>query len=190
MDQHGSGLASHCPAEPLVMAVRAAKLPLAIASATPEARLLFANQAFARVLGRVPEGLEGAALVSLMKPVAGESSSVLDLAACAVHRVSIDRRGGTSALAALSAAAVLGADKRTMCWLCSLIDDTGSTPEMEAAIEREAEALAGVAQAAGELMAESARAAKATAHAGGDGGAGIASAALERAMDESSGEAA
>lgn len=139
---------SACPASAVIVATRLAKTPLAIADAqAPGAPILFANDAFGALLGHDPAALAGRALNGLSpRPhaVVTPGGSV---------RLDLEAADGRVFPAALSVAAVPGADGTPVCLLCSLVDARGEGADV--AIERDAGLLAEVARAAGELMKES-----------------------------------
>ena len=144
-----------CPASALILAVRQAKTPLAIAQAPlSDATILFANDAFAAMLDCDPDTLLGHSLNALggaaMAPTTPGSPVRLQLRGA----------GGQDIPVALSVAVVPGFERGPTCLLCSLIDARGEGAD--AAIARDAELLAEVAHAAGELMSESALAASQT----------------------------
>jgi hypothetical protein len=145
---------SGCPAAPVIVAVRAAKTPLAIAdAATPGAPVIFANDAFGALLGIDPGALAGRSMTSFARPPGSE------LRIDATVRLDIETAGGEMFAAALSTAAVPGPDGTPLCLLCSLVDARGEGAD--AAIARDAELLREVARAAGELMKASGMAADA-----------------------------
>ena len=144
-----------CPASAVIMAARLAKTPLAIADAhAPGAPILFANDAFAGLVGVDAAGLVGEPLGMLWASPAGA------VQAGGTIRFEYAGKDGHSFPAALSTAAVTGADGTPFCLLCSLVDARGE--DADAAIARDAALLAQVAAAAGDLMRESAVAANAT----------------------------
>ena len=139
---------SACPVSPVIVAARLAKTPLAIADAqAPGAPILFANDAFGALLGCDPATLAGRRLSAL------STSSHADVTPGGTVRLDIETPDGGAFRAALSIAAVPGADGAPLCLLCSLIDARGEGAD--AAIVRDAGLLAQVAQAAGDLMKES-----------------------------------
>ena len=134
------------------MAARLAKTPLAIADAhAPGSPIMFANDAFATLVGLDATALVGRALGSLAAPPVAIERGVTTRFQLAPH-------GGGGLTAALSTAAVPGPDGQPFCLLCSLMDARGEGAD--AAIARDAELLAQVAQSAGDLMRESAVAAR------------------------------
>ena len=136
----------------MIMATRLAKTPLAIADAhEPGIPIMFANEAFATLVG-----LDAAALVG--RPLGSLASAPVDIERGVTTRLELALRDGNSLAAALSTAAVPGPDGQPFCLLCSLVDARGDGAD--AAIARDAELLAQVAQAAGDLMRESAVAAR------------------------------
>ena len=141
-----------CPASAVILAARQAKTPLAIATASAPT-ILFANDAFAALLQCEPDVLVGRSLASI-GTIADEAAS-----GPVTRRTLVDSQG-RSATVALSTAAVAGPDGSPSCLLCSLIDAHGDGADE--AIAREAALLAEVAQAAGDLMRESAAAADLT----------------------------
>ena len=113
---------------------------------------MFANEAFATLVG-----LDAAALVG--RPLGSLAAAVpIDLGRGVTTRFELALHGGGSLAAALSTAAVPGADGQPLCLLCSLVDARGDGADD--AVARDAELLAQVAQAAGDLMRESAVAAR------------------------------
>lgn len=140
-----------CPASAVIMAARLAKTPLAIAQG--DSRILFANDAFAALLGIDAATLVGWALGALAE------SPVATVGAGTTIRLQLAVKDGAGFPAALSTAAVNGPDGAPMCMLCSLVDARGEGAD--AAILRDAELLAQVAHAASELMHESAAAERA-----------------------------
>lgn len=137
-----------CPAAPVIVATRLAKTPLALAdAAAPGAPILFANDAFGALLGRDPAALAGRPLSTL------STTPHADLSPGGTLRMDVETADGRVFPAALSIAAVRGADGAPLCLLCSLIDARGDGADE--AIARDATLLAQVAQAAGELMRES-----------------------------------
>ena len=151
-----SPIAGGCPASALVMAARAARTPLAIADArSPDAPIMFANAAFAELLGRDAASLAGRPLTSL----AAASTPAPGFAPDASTRIDAERADGSSFPAAMSTALVRDSDGAVMCWLCSLIDARGE--DADNAIARDAAALRAVAKAASDLMHEAAMAADA-----------------------------
>ena len=137
------------------MATRLAKTPLAIADAhAPGEPIMFANDAFAALVGADASSLVGRPLGTLAP------AAVVDIERGGTIRFELAIKGAGSMPAALSTAAVSGADGRPFCLLCSLVDARGEGAET--AIARDAELLAQVAQAAGDLMRESAIAAHAS----------------------------
>lgn len=136
---------SACPASPVILATRQARTPLAIADAlAPGLPILFANDAFGALLGRAPASFVGQPLAALAlsadtRPVPGGTV-----------RLQVAGAGGQAFTAALSTAAVAGADGTPMCLLCSLVDARGDGADE--AIERDAGLLAQVARAASDLM--------------------------------------
>ena len=166
-----------CPASPVIVATRLARTPLAIADAhAPGAPIVFANDAFGALLGRDPATLVGRPLSALSTaPHAG-------VAAGATVRMDVEGAGGGVFPAALSVAAVPGADGAPLCLLCSLVDARGD--DAVAAIERDARLLGQVARAAGDLLKESGIAAAAMPTDGQDVEATrIAREAVERATE-------
>jgi len=157
------------------MAVRLAKTPLAIADAhEPGTPIMFANEAFATLVELDAAALVGRPLGSLA------AAGPVDVERGATTRFELGLRGGSSLTAALSTAVVPGPDGQPFCLLCSLVDARGDGAR--AAIARDAELLAQVAQAAGDLMRESAVAARLGESAERDiAAAGIALAAVDRA---------
>ena len=154
------------------MATRLAKTPLAIADAQGAA-IMFANEAFATLVG-----LDAAALAG--RPLGSLAAAPVDIGRGATTRFELALRDGDSLTAALSTAAVPGPDGQPVCLLCSLVDARGDGAD--AAIARDAELLAQVAQAAGDLLRESAVAARLCESADRDAtAAGIALAAVDRA---------
>ena len=142
-----------CPASAVILAARQAKTPLAIATASAPT-ILFANDAFAALVDCEAGDLVGRPLASIGTVVDEQSASGV-----ATRRTLVDSQG-RSATVALSTAAVAGPDGSPSCLLCSLIDAHGDGADE--AIAREAALLAEVAQAAGDLMRESAAAADLT----------------------------
>ncbi len=142
-----------CPASAVILATRLAKTPLAVADAhAPDAPILFANDTFAALVGIDADALKGRSLGSL------STSPTLDVARAGTTRFELAVEGATPVAVALSTAAVPGADGAPFCLLCSLVDARGEGAD--AAIARDAELLVQVAQAAGDLMRESAIAAR------------------------------
>jgi hypothetical protein len=165
----------NCPASAVIMAARLSKTPLAIADARAHgAPLLFANDAFAALVDVDATTLAGRPVTTL----AGLPGGAVEPGA--TLRFQLAQKNGNSFPAALSIAAVPGPDGAPLCLLCSLVDARGEGAD--AAIARDAELLAQVALAAGDLMRESAVAA---AIGGADDRAatasGIALGAVERA---------
>lgn len=142
-----------CPASAVILAARQAKTPLAIATASAPT-ILFANDAFAALLECEPDALVGRPLASIGAVTDEQQPSG------PVTRLTLVDAQGRSALVALSTAPVAGPDGSPSCLLCSLIDARGDGADE--AIAREAALLAEVAQAAGDLMRESAAAADMT----------------------------
>ena len=141
------------PASAVIEATRLAKTPLAVADAhAPGAPILFANDAFATLVGLDAAALVGRPLGSLA------AAAPFDIERGITTHFELAVHGGGSLAAALSTAAVPGPDGQPVCLLCSLADSRGDGAE--AAIARDAELLAQVAQAAGDLMRESAVAAR------------------------------
>ena len=163
-----------CPVSAVIMATRLAKTPLAIADAhEPGIPIMFANEAFATLVG-----LDAAALVG--RPLGSLASAPVDIERGVTTRLELALRDGNSLAAALSTAAVPGPDGQPFCLLCSLVDARGDGAD--AAIARDAELLAQVAQAAGDLLRESAVAARMGESTDRDAtAAGIALAAVDRA---------
>ncbi len=142
-----------CPASAVITATRLAKTPLAIADAhVPGAPILFANEAFATLVGLDAAALLGRRLGSLA------GAAPVDVGRGATHRFELALHDGGSLAVALSTAAVPGPDGQPWCLMCSLVDARGEGAD--AAIARDAELLAQVARAAGDLMRESAVAAR------------------------------
>ena len=164
-----------CPASALVMAVRLAKTPLAVADARSTGRpILFANDAFIEFVGRDADALVGLPLAALI----GDGG--VELAQGATRfTLTVGERPGLAV--ALSTAAVADADGAPFCLLCSLVDARGDGADE--AIARDAGLLAEVAQAASGLLHESALAAQARA-APDNAAADIARDAYERAAGE------
>jgi hypothetical protein len=166
------------------MAARLAKTPLAIADAqAPGSPIMFANDAFATLVGVDAQTLVGRPLGCLA------AAGPIDVEQGVTTRMELALRDGGTLMAALSTAAVRGADGRPFCLLCSLVEARGEGADV--AIVRDGELLAQVAQAAGDLMRESAVAA----HSGGSTGrelsaADIASAAVDRAIPRAGDERA
>jgi hypothetical protein len=157
------------------MATRLAKTPLAIADAhAPGAPIMFANEAFAELVD-----IDVAALVG--RPIGTlAASDVADIRPGSTSRFELAIDNASPFPVALSVAAVAGADGTPLCLLCSLVDARGENAD--ATIARDVQLLAQVAQAAGDLMRESAIAASLAEpgeHA--DTAAGIALGAVERA---------
>lgn len=137
----------------MILAASQAKTPLAIASG-PVLGIVFANDAFAALLGSEPDALVGRRLASL------GTATVEQPASGGFTRLELTDAHGRVVPVALSTAAVAGPDGSTACWLCSLIDARGD--DADEALAREAALLKEVAQAAGELMCESAAASDST----------------------------
>ena len=147
--------AGACPVSAVILAARQAKTPLAIAHTQPPgATLLFANDAFAAMLDCEPDSLVGRPLNALG---IGASGAVMPGTST---RLELATSSGRPFPAALSIAAVPGADGAAVCLLCSLVDARGEGADE--AIARDARLLSEVAQAAGALMRESAAAARMT----------------------------
>ena len=142
-----------CPASAVVFAARQAKTPLAIATASAPT-ILFANDAFAALLECEAGALVGRSLASIGTVADEQPASGL------FTRLTLVDAQERSAPVALSTAAVAGLNGAASCLLCSLIDARGDGADE--AIAREAALLAEVAQAAGDLMRESAAAADVT----------------------------
>ena len=139
-----------CPASAVVMAARLARTPLAVADArSPDAPLMFANAAFADLLGCDAATLVGRPLRALANAAIPHQGTV---------RFDLEAAPGHAFAAALSTAPVDGPDGVAFCLLCSLVDARGDGAD--AAIARDAALLAEVARAAGDLMRESAQAAR------------------------------
>ena len=163
-----------CPASAVIMATRLANTPLAIADAhAPGAPIMFANEAFAALMDA-----DAAALVGLPLGTLAAAGRV-DVERGGTTRFELAVHGASALSAALSTAVVPGPDGSPFCLLCSLVDARGEGAD--AAIARDAELLGQVAQAAGDLMRESAIAARTSgSNEGGATASGIALAAVDR----------
>jgi hypothetical protein len=140
-----------CPASAVIMAARLAKTPLAIADAHQAgAPLMFANDAFAALVGEDAGQLVGRPLASLGMPA-------LDVPVPGTCRFDLVTNGGDAVPVALSTSAVEAADGVPFCLLCSLVQARGEGADD--AIARDAALLQEVALAAADLMREAARAA-------------------------------
>ena len=136
----------------IVMAASNANTPLAVADAAG-ARLMFVNAAFAELL-------DSDAATWVGRPLSALGREAANLAQGATVRFVVALDGGHRRPVALSIAPVPGADGKPSCLLCSLVDARGDGAD--AAIALDAEMLAEVAKAAGDLMSAAAAAASAS----------------------------
>ncbi len=168
------------PASAVIAAAQRAKTPLAVADARDaSAPILFANEAFGEFVGVSPDALVGRSLATL-----GTSASPVQVRSGTV-KLDVSPDAGRSMPAALSIAAVTGADGDVFCWLCSLIDARGENAD--AAMTTDGQMLQQVARAASELMTEAAAAARVAGTPGGPSAATIAAAAVEQVQQRADG---
>jgi transcriptional regulator of aromatic amino acid metabolism len=163
-DELQEGVRTGSPESALIAAVSAARIQLAIVCANPESSpMLFANDAFAKMLGREEGELVGQAFAEAARETApaefGDSRARDD----EVRRVEIMRQDGSTSNSAIAVAAVEGGEGEVACWLCSLIDAGESDVQPEVSVAREADALHEVARAASSLMSNTVEEARALA---------------------------
>ncbi len=168
-------LTNHASA--VVMAAGMAKTPLAVAEAGAiDPSIMFVNAAFPELLDSDASSWIGRPLSALSTP------TTLSGAPGTTKRFDVMLADGRRLPVALSVASVSGADGTPLCLLCSLGDARGDGADE--AIERDAEMLTQVANAASELMGEAAEAARISASDGSGHASGeIALEAMRRTAD-------